>query len=84
MIGGILTDDEAREMAEARERGRRRPARSLMAEPSYPGLEGETVLFSIRYPMLTAHAPGAECDAIEPHPTEDCPMWRQDEAGERE
>lgn len=40
----------------------RRAPRNLLAEPSYPGAQ-HVVVFSIRFPDMTAHLPHPDCNA---------------------
>lgn len=42
-------------------------------EPAYPGLE--TVVYSIRFPHLTAHRPTERCPIEGPHEVNDCGEW---------
>jgi hypothetical protein len=45
-------------------------------EPPFPGLG--TVLFSIRSPEQTAHAPTSRCAIECPHPASSCGEWASD------
>ena len=46
---------------------------SCQHEPPFPGMP--TVVFSIRYPDLTAHLASAACPLEVPHAISDCGEW---------
>ena len=52
---------------------KRDEARNLGAEPPYPGLQ--TVVFSIRFPEMTAHSATERCSLEEPHLISACGEW---------
>jgi hypothetical protein len=49
---------------------------SLAAEPSYPGLERETICLSIRFPDWTTHLWHPECQRDDPHRVNDCGRFK--------
>jgi hypothetical protein len=52
----------------------RRPRQTnCQQEPPYPG--DPTVIFSMRYPGLTAHNPTKLCAIEEPHAIAECGEW---------
>jgi hypothetical protein len=44
-------------------------------EPAYPG--ADTVVFSIRDPMMTVHRKRDDCPIEEPHSIVDCGAWTE-------
>jgi hypothetical protein len=48
---------------------------NLSCESDYPG-EKDLVVFSIRFPDLTAHRKHIECEIEEPHKIDNCGLWK--------